>query len=51
MSVYFPASKLEYAHDPDHDGYEPTNKVYPVQFVHDNEWAAFLHAYFAKVPS
>jgi hypothetical protein len=49
VAVYFPASKLEFQHDPDHQGYEVGNTVYPVEFVQAEKWADFLHAYFERV--
>lgn len=50
IAIYFPESRNAYLNDLDHDGYEKSNTVAPVQFVQDHRWADFLHAYFAMTP-
>ncbi len=47
VAVYFPKTRLEFANDPDRDGYRIGNTYYPVEFVDKEKWAAFLHAYLA----
>lgn len=51
VAIYFPASKFAFNSDPDRQGYMPNNTLYPVEFVHKEKWARFLHSYFDKVPS
>jgi hypothetical protein len=51
VAIYFPASKVAFDTDPDHEGYVSGNTHYPVEFVQREGWAKFLHAYLAKVPS
>ncbi len=51
VAIYFPASKFAFESDPDHQGYVPSNTLYPVEFVQREAWASFLQAYFGKVPS
>ncbi len=48
ISIYFPASKRTYLADSDHDGYDLKNtspKNHPVEFVHAEGWAPFLHKF------
>ena len=51
VAIYFPSSRFAFNSDPDRQGYLPANTNYPVEFVHKEKWARFLHSYFDKVPS
>ena len=50
LAIYFPESKTFYEADPDHLGYDKLNTDHPVEFVRNEHWSDFLHAYFEKVP-
>jgi clostripain len=51
IAIYFPENKTAYDNDKlEEDGYIKNNKIYPVAFVKEHDWANFLHAYFDKVP-
>ncbi len=50
LCIYFPASLTIYQGDRfAENGYEKNNPKWPVQFVDDQLWSDFLHAYFMKV--
>jgi len=50
LAIYYPSSAAAYARDPDSDGYAAGNKVFPVEFVEKEAWAAFLRQYWTMVP-
>jgi hypothetical protein len=51
LAIYFPASALEYKNDPYAEGgYDKANQLYPVEFVQNEHWADFLHAFWMRVP-
>ncbi|WP_158623678.1 clostripain-related cysteine peptidase [Corallococcus llansteffanensis] len=51
LAIYFPAGRNAYVTDIfEEHGYEKDNQQYPVAFVREQQWADFLHAYFARVP-
>jgi len=51
LAIYFPASEREHLGDPySEGGYEKDNANFPVQFVQNEKWADFLHAYWSRVP-
>lgn len=49
LSIYFPASRVAYWSDKYWRAYTEENKEYVVQFVADQLWDNFLHAYFERV--
>jgi hypothetical protein len=50
LAVYFPSRRSLFNTDPDSEGYEESNGVYPVEFVQRHRWDNFLHAYLAINP-
>ena len=50
LAIYYPSSAAAYAKDPDSEGYAAGNKVFPVEFVEKESWAAFLRRYWTLVP-
>jgi hypothetical protein len=42
LALYFPKTKGDFERDGDRAGYQRSNKVHPVDFVNDNEWALVL---------
>ena len=51
LAIYFPASLHEYTDDPYAEGgYDKGNQLFPVDFVQNQRWADFLHAYWQRVP-
>ena len=50
LAVYFPSRRVLFDSDPDSEGYEETNAIYPVEFVERLRWDNFLHAYYALNP-
>jgi hypothetical protein len=49
LSIYFPHTLSFFQADPDASGYDPTNTVFPVEFVRTQRWAEFLRAYYQYV--
>lgn len=50
MAIYFPADALTYCYDGlTQCGYEYSNEYFPVAFVRDTAWPAFLHEYYSIV--
>ena len=51
VAIYFPATQRDHLSDPySEGGYEKDNTYFPVQFVQNEKWADFLHAYWNRVP-
>ncbi len=51
LAIYFPATERDHLNDPySEGGYEKDNTYFPVQFVQNEKWADFLHAYWSRVP-
>jgi hypothetical protein len=51
LAIYFPATQHDHTTDPySEGGYEKGNTAYVVEFVKDQHWADFLHAFWSKVP-
>jgi hypothetical protein len=50
LAIYYPATKNAHDRDPDGGGYEANNSLFPVEFVQQQQWAAFLSAYWQLVP-
>jgi cysteine peptidase C11 family protein len=49
LAIYFPANNEAYELDPYRTAYRDDNEDYVVQFVKDQLWDNFLHAYFKRV--
>lgn len=51
LAIYFPSNLFEYRTDPHaENGYEKSNKKYPVAFVSEHAWADFLHDFLMRAP-
>jgi hypothetical protein len=51
LAIYFPINASAYKSDAyAENGYEKTNKNHPVEFVQNERWTDFLHAYWSRVP-
>jgi len=51
LAIYFPQSNTQYRSDLfEKGGYKKGNRFFPVEFVDNEKWADFLHAYFKMVP-
>lgn len=51
LAIYFPAASHEYTSDPFAEGgYDKDNQFFPVDFVQNERWADFLHAFWKRVP-
>jgi hypothetical protein len=42
VAIYFPPDRKTFLKDPEHGGYEDSNKDYPVAFVQDTQWDNWL---------
>lgn len=51
LAIYFPANNEAYELDPYRAAYRDDNEDYVVQFVKEQLWDNFLHAYFKRVDS
>lgn len=49
LGIYYPNSSAAYDMDPDRDGYDAANTVFPVEFVQKERWAQFLREYWKLV--
>jgi hypothetical protein len=51
LAIYFPSTGAAYTADPYAEaGYEKNNTNHPVEFVQNELWTDFLHAYWQRVP-
>ena len=49
LGIYYPNSGTAHDKDPDRDGYDAANNVFPVEFVQKEHWARFLREYWKVV--
>ena len=49
LGIYYPNSGSAHDKDPDREGYDAANNVFPVEFVQKEHWARFLREYWKVV--
>jgi hypothetical protein len=49
LGIYYPNSGSAYEKDPDREGYDAANNLFPVEFVQKEHWAQFLREYWKVV--
>jgi hypothetical protein len=49
LGIYYPNSGTAHDKDPDREGYDETNDLFPVEFVQKEHWARFLREYWKVV--